>query len=247
MTAYRHASDLDLPTRLARTSHPPSRAPDGSPRELGSACRLRAGSATARAGLPERSSASLRPVRRRGARLRRLLRERRLERETGIEPATNSLEGCDSTTELLPPSSRPRHRASRLDWLADDRAHSEAVTAVSASASACQLAAELRRTAFARERAPGLPAEARSPSAFARFARLRRGSLRSPRAKAGGEGRIRTSEATWATDLQSVAFDRSATSPNLLPGSPDRLDAAGSSLAGRHRLRRQVDGAGEGI
>src|SRR5258707_9649358 len=29
---------------------------------------------------------------------------RRLERETGIEPATNSLEGCDSTTELLPPT-----------------------------------------------------------------------------------------------------------------------------------------------
>ena len=27
---------------------------------------------------------------------------RSLERETGIEPATNSLEGCDSTTELLP-------------------------------------------------------------------------------------------------------------------------------------------------
>jgi hypothetical protein len=33
-------------------------------------------------------------------------RERRLERETGIEPATNSLEGCDSTTELLPPARR---------------------------------------------------------------------------------------------------------------------------------------------
>ena len=39
-----------------------------------------------------------------------------LERETGIEPATNSLEGCDSTIELLPqsllahqlPRSRPR-------------------------------------------------------------------------------------------------------------------------------------------
>ena len=27
-----------------------------------------------------------------------------MERETGIEPATNSLEGCDSTTELLPRS-----------------------------------------------------------------------------------------------------------------------------------------------
>jgi hypothetical protein len=30
-----------------------------------------------------------------------------VERETGIEPATNSLEGCDSTTELLPPSRAP--------------------------------------------------------------------------------------------------------------------------------------------
>src|SRR4030095_4969804 len=29
-------------------------------------------------------------------------RERRMERETGIEPATNSLGSCDSTTELLP-------------------------------------------------------------------------------------------------------------------------------------------------
>ncbi len=33
--------------------------------------------------------------------------ERRLERETGIEPATNSLEGCDSTTELLPLTGLP--------------------------------------------------------------------------------------------------------------------------------------------
>ena len=38
------------------------------------------------------------------ARHTKQLLERRLERETGIEPATNSLEGCDSTTELLPPS-----------------------------------------------------------------------------------------------------------------------------------------------
>src|SRR4051812_12072805 len=36
-----------------------------------------------------------------------------MERETGIEPATNSLEGCDSTTELLPPS-RPPLRLSAL-------------------------------------------------------------------------------------------------------------------------------------
>jgi hypothetical protein len=33
-------------------------------------------------------------------------RRRGMERETGIEPATNSLEGCDSTTELLPPTPR---------------------------------------------------------------------------------------------------------------------------------------------
>ena len=38
------------------------------------------------------------------SRARRDSSGRRLERETGIEPATNSLEGCDSTTELLPPS-----------------------------------------------------------------------------------------------------------------------------------------------
>jgi hypothetical protein len=31
-----------------------------------------------------------------------------MERETGIEPATNSLEGCDSTTELLPPVAATR-------------------------------------------------------------------------------------------------------------------------------------------
>ena len=43
-----------------------------------------------------------------------------MERETGIEPATNSLEGCDSTTELLPPSrfalrrGRPAYNPLRL-------------------------------------------------------------------------------------------------------------------------------------
>ena len=34
-----------------------------------------------------------------------------MERETGIEPATNSLEGCDSTTELLPHEHRPGNGA----------------------------------------------------------------------------------------------------------------------------------------
>ena len=68
-----------------------------------------------------------------------------LERETGIEPATNSLEGCDSTTELLPPC------------------------------------LAFRESFFF--------------------------------CISGGEGRTRTFEAARATDLQSAAFDRFATSP----------------------------------
>ncbi len=78
---------------------------------------------------------------------------------------------------------------------------------------------------------PGLPPEARvgdspRPSTFAALAPLRRtpfvGRLR--RAKGGGEGRIRTSEAAWATDLQSVAFDRSATSPSLSHYADERRE-----------------------
>ena len=39
-----------------------------------------------------------------------------MERETGIEPATNSLEGCDSTIELLPQAFR-RAPASIYGWV----------------------------------------------------------------------------------------------------------------------------------
>ena len=43
-----------------------------------------------------------------------------MERETGIEPATNSLEGCDSTIELLPPAAhfivRVPEREGQRDW-----------------------------------------------------------------------------------------------------------------------------------
>lgn len=38
---------------------------------------------------------------------RRPIEYKKMERETGIEPATNSLEGCDSTTELLPLRTSP--------------------------------------------------------------------------------------------------------------------------------------------
>ena len=107
---------------------------------------------------------------------------RRLERETGIEPATNSLEGCDSTTELLPP---PRTLPLQSTGTPADASTSYQFNPL--------------RTRVCRRRAlsllPLLP--------------LRQ-------AQAGGEGRIRTSEGARPTDLQSVAFDRSATSPNVL-------------------------------
>ena len=127
------------------------------------------------------------------------LRERSLERETGIEPATNSLEGCDSTTELLP-LAEPSPGAMRTgSFPPPDHTvkHPRQEPAFALRAAACQ-------------------------------------SSTDPRAKAGGEGRIRTSEATWATDLQSVAFDRSATSPNLLP-DPSAARAWRANLARRHR------------
>ena len=44
-----------------------------------------------------------------------------LERETGIEPATNSLEGCDSTIELLPQN--PLQRCFAHNGLTPVRSH----------------------------------------------------------------------------------------------------------------------------
>ena len=64
---------------------------------------------TARRGV--RAAGTERPVRGAPARSARYSPARRVERETGIEPATNSLEGCDSTTELLPPSRFTLRRA----------------------------------------------------------------------------------------------------------------------------------------
>ena len=80
-----------------------------------------------------------------------------MERETGFEPATNSLEGCDSTPELLP------HAASRRESL-------------------------LRSMTDSRYRFPA--------------------------PVIGGQGRIRTSVARSAADLQSAAINHSATCPS---------------------------------
>ena len=56
------------------------------------------------------------------------------------------------------------------------------------------------------------------------------------RAEAGGEGRIRTSEAARATDLQSVAFDRSATSPTFCRRSATRPATRPPASAWGHLL-----------
>jgi hypothetical protein len=84
------------------------------------------------------------------------------------------------------------------------------------------------RTDRPSEPAAGLPRRSsrerlRLP-AFALRAPARQTSL-APRAKSGGEGRIRTSEGSGPTDLQSVAFDRSATSPISCQFRPDRRAA----------------------
>jgi hypothetical protein len=43
-----------------------------------------------------------------------------MERETGFEPATNSLEGCDSTPELLPRSNLKIPRSNKEWWRRED-------------------------------------------------------------------------------------------------------------------------------
>ncbi len=186
------------PTRTQETRRPPS--PSG----------LRRLACQERGRLPFRpfDFAQGRPERRRGAtRYARpghstsACRPSRMERETGIEPATNSLEGCDSTTELLPPAGSPTPP-------------------------------RLPKTDRPRRQAR-LPSRSSRPFA--------------PRAKSGGEGRIRTSEGAGPTDLQSVAFDRSATSPNFLPVSVVTSPPRHAPAAGDTASRRQVDGAGEGI
>jgi hypothetical protein len=113
----------------------------------------------------------------------------RLERETGIEPATNSLEGCDSTTELLPPTCGRPPDSARTPRRCEAPLTRDTVTTPD--------------HAHGRDgRLQILPANRNSLEEVFRSA------------KVGGEGRVRTSVATRTADLQSAAIDRSATSPN---------------------------------
>ena len=123
---------------------------------------------------------------------------RRLERETGIEPATNSLEGCDSTTELLPP---PRLARLSLTRRYGGQARRELLTTPQ------------HRRAF--HRALCHCGAARSAACRRTTAPPNRSSLSSHRVRGwwGGEGsNLRSPK---AAGLQPAAIDRSATSPKL--------------------------------
>ena len=136
---------------------------------------------------------------------------RSLERETGIEPATNSLEGCDSTTELLPPALIARSARN--------------FGGASPLFSVSPLRSQLRRASPRPTLLRSQPAAA-SRATGSTFLLACQPKL-ATRAKVGGEGRIRTFEAAGATDLQSVAFDRFATSPeSLVPCSASNLELA---------------------
>ena len=129
----------------------------------------------------------------------------RMERETGIEPATNSLEGCDSTTELLPPTSASPLAASARQApvpLAGSTAPLEAPRCTRSQPDA------RHPKRFTCPNPPVQPKLAQIPISPVQ-------PKLAKRAKADGEGRIRTSEVARTTDLQSAAFDRFATSPKL--------------------------------
>jgi hypothetical protein len=125
-----------------------------------------------------------------------------MERETGIEPATNSLEGCDSTTELLPPfdSLRSLRASLRSTSLAQGKPSIHFARSGQAFDPLRSLRASLRSTDSRRFSTPLRACHERALS-------VAQGESN------GGQGRIRTSVATGAADLQSAAIDRSATCP----------------------------------
>src|SRR5262245_37820312 len=137
------------------------------------------------------------------------------KRETGIEPATNSLEGCDSTIELLPrilhlgaSPPDPRHALSRAASPARSGRVARSLRSLASRVSRLRhfsrALRESQRRLTSHERGP--PARSARSGHFASAQRAE---------SSDGEGRIRTFEGARPTDLQSAAFDRFATSPEL--------------------------------
>ena len=166
-----------------------------------------------------------------------------MERETGIEPATNSLEGCDSTTELLPPfdslrSLRASLRARRLACprtLATSRfggrarhiSHDPLTSRNSIQAEKRSALSPVSRGA-ARKR--GLPPnkQRHQPSQSRRASLHTRGGAKE--GWWGGEGsNLRSPK---AAGLQPAAIDRSATSPTYIT----RAARSGHDRSGSQRF-----------
>jgi hypothetical protein len=146
-----------------------------------------------------------------------------MERETGIEPATNSLEGCDSTTELLPPTrlalfaSSPLRRGKPAAFFA-------ALTALLSPWARQPSRALFRHRGAKRRLPPNQQCHQPSQAAAPTFTRRRKEGWW------GGEGsNLRSPK---AAGLQPAAIDRSATSPKYI----NRLARSGHDRSGSQRF-----------
>ena len=147
-----------------------------------------------------------------------------MERETGIEPATNSLEGCDSTTELLPPSRsalrRGRPAYNPLRPLALDTTRPRLPTdPCRYRPSRWHVVAHLPREARpSTTRSVGDKKHCGVLPPTLQSACANQSSAQAPkRGWWGGEGsNLRSPK---AAGLQPAAIDHSATSPDHCPGS----------------------------
>jgi hypothetical protein len=135
-----------------------------------------------------------------------------MERETGIEPATNSLEGCDSTTELLPPTRSHAVPVSRSGGASPPSSSHASLPQLRVDKPAYPSLASPSRPHLRRRAKRGLPPIQQRhqtekpllPSGFSVWWGGEGSNLRSPK----------------AAGLQPAAIDHSATSPHTLPHRP---------------------------
>ncbi len=144
-----------------------------------------------------------------------------MERETGIGPATNSLEGCDSTTELLP-QPRPLYQLQRAAGAGLDAGHSGHPARVS-------------RAAFGNQRLtctvqPYMPKNERAECAWRGFAieQCQRRTSRSGRQAANAPSRARNSRYPrpgWALSWMEAAPAKGRIKGMLQPDCNRKLAA----------------------
>ena len=131
-----------------------------------------------------------------------------LERETGIEPATNSLEGCDSTTELLPPFTSTAAPIRKIRSQSKTSQHRQ-----------CHRAGRLHRRIV--QRAPRRHSQYNEQKHREKETAHARSLLINPNLNNGAQGRIRTSVARKERQIYSL--------PPLTARPPVRNSAAHST------------------